>query len=829
MKRLAAWVLILAMLPIAGLAETLNVEIASCSVGNGSTVATGTTVHFSIRSEGAVRTQLMIVPPDSSRIGAEGPEADVVLDLNGTWAFVAYAKGEDGTLVNSEQWRIKVAGDSQAVSTPNQGETDVHMFTWKEGNRFDFDERAVVFWIAPAAEEGTIGWLNLYKGDQLISGWNILGADVANGSQDVTDALRKGGRGQYRAELKLSHGTEVTGTIEIALERYDRYMDFADEICGLKGQEEKLAFNKWRRNTKPAGDQRNSGYLMLDILLDPDNQDGFDFENKDWWNLAYQSVFIGLKRDYVSLIMEAVDWVSRGGGEKYYTDALIQSYVQFMLTTLNGISEAVLPYTAEEKAADLLEKAGTLSDFVGKSLDVWNDNLADDVKIARNNVLDYSAMLPFQGDMVPSTDEGIDEALSTMYDISIFSKYRNTPEAIDYREAFEQFQEAKNRTYTGEAVSMIMDWGGFFLDGATSLFNTIKVNEKLKGEKQQAADMLIRLANASNIYMECLYTLYNESTYRRDNKARVGLKKYIELMEQVLNATLEEANGKGLDNLASEIASHRTAGDIAGVIISLCKTITDYVKLVKPETLEALKAIKDNLKKYGFDNYTQLAKLSVSLTATVIQEVAEGSMHITDKYEAARTMYVIQQLIQDSSVVIGNKQDEYFKDPTHDRAVVLCGLVSHLQALKRQGEVAAWAFISIDMEDTITKLYDEIRDEFCQEIQQQMGMDIISRLPTASVGNAMSDWTLFHILFDVYVGDEKKKCERLLDLAMLADEYGSDNIMLKLRFGDNQYPIEESMKPFLEKCVAMQKMTVDIFREDFDRRAGWIEIYQPPR
>ena len=829
MKRLAAWVLILTMLPVGwllpgktgALAAGLMVEIASCSEGNGSTVAMGTTVHFSIRAEEAERTQLMIVPPDSSRIGAEGPETDVTLDQEGTWAFVAYAKGADGTLVHSEQWRIRVEGDPQAATTPEPGKTDVRLFTLNEGDRFEYDEKAEVFWTAPDAEPGTYGWLNLFSGTQLISGSSIPTAEAAGGSLDVTDALRKGGRGQYRAEIKLRLGTEEAGQAEITLELTDRYMDFADEISGVNGREAKLAFDKWRRNTKPMDDQKNSGYLMLDVLLNPDTQGGYDFEQKHGWNMVYQSVFMGLKRDVISLIGETVDLLVRGGGEKYYTEALAQCYEQFVLRTMNKISKEVNNFTAEEKAEEMLDAAGTLMDIIDKPLSVLNDNLQDALTAARYNAMEYAGYLPFQNSGVTSPKaEEMEKALNALYDKTLEdTAIRNLPESVAYRKSFEQFQAAKNKTYGPEAASKAMDWGGFVLSGVTLVCNMISTAGKLEGEKQQAAEMLVLLAAAANRYMESLQVLYNESTYRSTDPARKGLKNYIDLVEQALNATMEDAVNKGLEKMAGEIAWQRTAGDVAGLIVPVCNTVIAGVKAVKGFDL---------LKNLGFSSGTQLAAMAVSLISTGVQWGLEAGLHITDKYEAARSMYVIQQLIQDSSVVIAQRQDEYSKEPTHDRAVTLCRLVEHHQAMKRQGEEAAWAFISIDLEDTITKLYNDLRDEFYQEFWRQLGLGLIAGIVANPIENAMDDWTFFHIQFDVYVGDEKKECGRFLDLAMLADEYGFENIRLKPLFSDERIVLNDTIKPFLERCAAMQKMTVDIFREDFDLRAGWIEIYQPP-
>ncbi len=99
-------------------AESLSVGFASVSVANGATVRVGDTVTLEISSTGAVRTQLMIVPPDSSRQGMDGPVCTVTLDAPGVWAFVAYAQDSSKNTVHSQQWRITADGDSQGSLPP---------------------------------------------------------------------------------------------------------------------------------------------------------------------------------------------------------------------------------------------------------------------------------------------------------------------------------------------------------------------------------------------------------------------------------------------------------------------------------------------------------------------------------------------------------------------------------------------------------------------------------------------------------------------------------------------------------------------------------------
>ncbi len=111
LKRVVCFSLVLVLLLAAfphALADGFSVSFSFCTVENGGTARQGDTVRFEISAPGAVLTQMMIVPPDSSRNGMDGPVCEVELNAPGTWAFVAYAQDSAGNTVHSSQWRINV-------------------------------------------------------------------------------------------------------------------------------------------------------------------------------------------------------------------------------------------------------------------------------------------------------------------------------------------------------------------------------------------------------------------------------------------------------------------------------------------------------------------------------------------------------------------------------------------------------------------------------------------------------------------------------------------------------------------------------------------------
>lgn len=150
-RRVVSWMLILVLfLPYAfsSAKESLSVSFASCTVENGGTAACGETVVFSIASTGADQTQLMIVPPDSSRKGMDGPICSVTLDTPGTWAFVAYARDSKKNTVHSEQWRITVEGGSTEQNRLLTAEERYinHFFTEDFAN-YSEDGRKLKHWL----------------------------------------------------------------------------------------------------------------------------------------------------------------------------------------------------------------------------------------------------------------------------------------------------------------------------------------------------------------------------------------------------------------------------------------------------------------------------------------------------------------------------------------------------------------------------------------------------------------------------------------------------------------------------------------------------------
>ncbi len=128
MKRIIAILVIITLLPVASVfaeaSAPVSVEISSCSVEKDGSTEVGTTVHISISAVGAERVQLMVVPPDSSRIGVDGTEIDYTLDQPGVWAFTAYAQGPDGKKVHSEQWRVTVFSNNPS-DVPHEHQYEV--------------------------------------------------------------------------------------------------------------------------------------------------------------------------------------------------------------------------------------------------------------------------------------------------------------------------------------------------------------------------------------------------------------------------------------------------------------------------------------------------------------------------------------------------------------------------------------------------------------------------------------------------------------------------------------------------------------------------------
>ena len=83
LKRVVCFSLVLVLLPAAfphALADGFSVSFSFCTVENGGTARQGDTVRFEISAPGAVLTQMMIVPPDSSRNGMDGPVCEVELN-----------------------------------------------------------------------------------------------------------------------------------------------------------------------------------------------------------------------------------------------------------------------------------------------------------------------------------------------------------------------------------------------------------------------------------------------------------------------------------------------------------------------------------------------------------------------------------------------------------------------------------------------------------------------------------------------------------------------------------------------------------------------------
>ncbi len=829
-RKIISWWLVWALLlPLAGTAraETLSVDFASCSVKNGGIVSVGETVRFEIASTGAVRTQLMIVPPDSSRIGKDGPVCEVTLDTPGIWAFIAYAQNSARNTVHSGQWRIQVAGSEIPAEQP-----DVLLYTMYADNRFEWEDAARVFWVTSDAFEGSTGWLNIFKDGRLVSGVSIPASETLCGTMDVMDILRKGGRGEFRAELKLTNGTEVTGQAEITLNLYDRFMDFADLISGVNDPQEKIDFDRWRRNTRPAGNQVNSGYLMLDRLLNPEEDEGYDYEAMQSVYVAYQSVFMGLKLDLVSLIAETADLLTRGGGEKYYTDALIKTYENFAAGTLADMEGTIPSKTAEEAAVSVIDATGTLLDAFDKPLGVYKEGIDKALAAAYGSAAKHAGGLPLsfetlspEGALIISSEisssnsSAISNGFQELYArVLIDPQVRNSEAGKQFLESYETFQKVKDKTVIPDAASNALNWGGFILSGAMLAYDTVQAAGHLNDEKQQAAAVLLKLANASETYMRCARTLLNESTYRTDDPARKGMREYVRLLEQVLNATLEDASGKGLDKLAHDIAWQKSAGEFSALLVPASGCIIAGVKAVKGF---------DILEHLGFSNPTQLAAFVVTLVSTGFQAAYEWKTHFSDKFVAARDMYVLKQLIQDSSMIIESKQLAYAKAPTREKAIELCGLVNHHKALKQQGELAAWAFVSYDLNDTINQLYTGLRDGFFREIYDTIGIGWL----TDRMGSplyAMDDFVLFKFT-EVQVNGEKVSCDSFLDLAMLADACGADQIRLKFPGSDEVFPLYGNEVSFLEKCAAMHNMTTDIFQRDFKTREKWIEAYDIPR
>ncbi len=177
-------------------AETLSVCISSCTVPDGGTCSMGDTVVFQIGSTGAVRTQLLIVPPDSSRMGQDGPVCSVTLDMPGIWAFVAYAQDSTKKTVHSDQWRIHVEGSTgTALPFLTDEERYInHFFT--EDFRLHSDEgKKLIRWLdssekSDISDRTNSGYLlldeEMVHQDQF---WSKVGAGYIAGAELALDTI----------------------------------------------------------------------------------------------------------------------------------------------------------------------------------------------------------------------------------------------------------------------------------------------------------------------------------------------------------------------------------------------------------------------------------------------------------------------------------------------------------------------------------------------------------------------------------------------------------------------------------------------------------------
>ncbi len=191
-RRLVSLVLAAALLLSvfsAASAEALSVAIGSCSVENGGTASVGDTVTFEIAATHAKRTQLMIVPPDSSRVGMEGPVCAVRLTSPGTWAFVAYAQDDAKHTVHSEQWRIHVEGGRLPDALISDEERYINHFFTEDFSRDSQDGLRLRHWLdytekTDVASRNNSGYLMLEEEMVYQDGfWQKVGAGFVSGSK----------------------------------------------------------------------------------------------------------------------------------------------------------------------------------------------------------------------------------------------------------------------------------------------------------------------------------------------------------------------------------------------------------------------------------------------------------------------------------------------------------------------------------------------------------------------------------------------------------------------------------------------------------------------
>lgn len=573
-------------------------------------------------------------------------------------------------------------------------------------------------------------------------------------------------------------------------------------------------------------DPTNSGYLMLDYLLDNE----YDYESSRVWFPWYKGVTAAFKLDVGEAISTVVQTHADGYGAQNYTDVLQRAGIYFVndlmtdARTLESMAEAELAlgdaFFEVVDGFDTLNEAWRkpLTEATYERLKYTFGRNGSDARKALREVMstDAVARAELEALGVQFTPSGNvrmslkDGTAQTLYEALEYQGALNTEAGMRFRDAYQEVLDTKARL----KWLKVADGAATVLSACDVIRSAVEVAEAYDEDKQRALEWLRVMANASEGYMYMLRVLM-DSPYATDQMTR-GVERYYAAMEVALNDQLMSYYND-LDALAAELAATENAGEIAEVVYKAGEFVYDvFAAAGLMEALKGMLGVAD-----ATLNKVAIILLIVRIGVSVGENALESCFHITEKFEAAEVMYTLQQLMSINASTLNMHLNAYATAPTEERALLIIDLLRHQRALKRAGEDAAWAFVSIDMSDAIERAYEQRRDEYIEWLRSVNSAALFFTDPERTL--TMST--------HIRVNGSKVTCNSYYELAELTMAHGVGAISLqKPSFPYTVIELKNSptLLAFVNDTIDIINASSQEYHAAFDETEAWIDsLYIP--
>jgi len=787
-----------------------------------------TAIHFRTDSNDVGRSLLFygITPVEKQTFTYVGPQGAPLLSLPDPFSATGLI-AEPGAIaevlgVCSDYLLIDYQGARYFIQNGGSTAYDVDLYT--DQSAFETDETIMLSWDFIGVDTGLCScFLRVVPLDNPGGLHTILpltGKEFQQRCKDLTDLMRYE-EGRYEISLVVYEGSALVAqdAVEITV-MSDWAMDYVNRLV-YAGGDLQQAFDRWRFTSVRTGEDRvNSGYLMMNYLLDHDGN--YELASEFQYPM-YQAALKAIKLDVVGTI----ELVLRNHdlAERTYYDILSQSYALQLnaLGALHDESAALLGDSLFSQAGwdqVITEVLDSLADRYssGASVDTLLKAFKDEEQLSS-----YLRLVTADenGAVVQHNFNFTNKSASFLYSYLDKNDLLKQEEALDFRKAYEKTVREQERIRSMNRIAGTMK----FISVSTSAINAaITVHDTLASTqnlKQRAYENLLLMATGTDEYLQMLSAI--AASAGNTPQTRTALHNYISDMSDA--TSLQVKNDL---NALRELAGRQVDGQTAQeYLIGGLKLVSTGHGILK--TLGYADGI------LASNPLTFLAYLS----GAGVETYAEGSLHYSDLYKTAEVMYAVEQLYSVSLSALGDEIDRYKLSPAPGSARRIIMMISQLRSLKIIGEDAAKKFVDISLLKQVDKAVRE--EKLCYDLafESVSMMDLlddsirslVSGVPTPfSPAVMVLSKKLDQLLSPspvVLLDGEPVPCKTTYDLAQYVYACGEDPLMIQVtKNGDQFIPVKDySWYPLITEIVKILDSNYQSSGLSFDASHSYIDSF----